>query len=218
MIHGFEECTGSTVPGGVSLRSMRHLVVAGSVFLVLAAGTPAATQETPTVRVRIDTAYGAIDVEIDTARAPRTSANFLRYVDDGYYDGGQFHRTVTMDNQPDNDVRIEVIQASIDASRREAQYPPIALERTTVSGLRHIDGAISMARSGPDTATSSFFICVGDQPSLDFGGDRNPDGQGFAAFGRVVAGMEIVRTIQHQPAEGQQLTPRVRIDRVSRLP
>lgn len=123
-----------------------------------------------------------------------------------------------MENQPDNDVRIEVIQASINAEHRDDQSPAIALERTNVTGLRHTDGAISMARGGPDTATSSFFFCINDQPSLDFGGDRNPDGQGFAAFGRVVSGMDVVRTIQRQPVEAQTLTPPVRITRVSRRP
>lgn len=188
-----------------------------SLLLLLTAVTMAG-QDTGTARVRIETVLGDIDVEIDTAKAPRTSANFMRYVDGGYYDGGQFHRTVTMDNQPDAPVKIEVVQASIDASRRDTQFAPIALGRTSITGLRHLDGTISMARSGPDTATSSFFICIGNQPSLDFGGARNPDGQGFAAFGRVVAGMDVVRTIQRQPAEGQQLTPPVRIERIARLP
>ena len=111
-----------------------------------------------------------------------------------------------------------MIQASIDEARQEQQQPAIALERTTVTGLAHVDGAISMARSGPDTATSSFFICIGDQPSLDFGGARNPDGQGFAAFGRVVAGMDVVRAIQVEPVDAQRLDPPVRIVRVSRRP
>jgi peptidyl-prolyl cis-trans isomerase A (cyclophilin A) len=87
----------------------------------------------------------------------------------------------------------------------------VPLERTSVTGLRHLDGTLSMARDGPDTATSDFFICIGDQPSLDFGGKRNPDGQGFAAFGHVVGGMDVVRRIQAAPADGQSLTPPVRI-------
>ena len=94
----------------------------------------------------------------------------------------------------------------------------IALERTRATGLSHVDGAVSMARDGPDSATSDFFLCLGDQPSLDFGGRRNPDGQGFAAFGRVVRGMEVVRRIQQSPAEGQRLTPPIAIVTVRRLP
>ena len=188
-------------------------------LLVLGVSVSVGAQGTAPVRgVLIETDHGTIEVEIDTANAPMTSANFLEYVDGGFYDGGQFHRTVTMENQPDNDVRIGVIQASINAERRDDQSPSIALERTNVTGLRHTDGAISMARGGPDTATSSFFFCINDQPSLDFGGDRNPDGQGFAAFGRVVSGMDVVRTIQRQPVEAQALTPPVRITRVSRRP
>ena len=83
-------------------------------------------------------------------------------------------------------------------------------------GIKHIDGAISMARDGPDTATGDFFICVGAQRELDFGGKRNPDGQGFAAFGRVVKGMEVVRKINACPAKEQTLTPGVRIREVRR--
>ena len=97
-----------------------------------------------------------------------------------------------------------------------AGYGPIPLERTSKTGLRHVDGTISMARDGPETATSEFFICIGDQPELDFGGRRNPDGQGFAAFGRVTAGMEVVRRIQQSPAREQRLDPPITILRIRR--
>ena len=90
------------------------------------------------------------------------------------------------------------------------------LERTRDTGLTHVDGAISMARDGPDTATSDFFVCVGAQPELDFGGKRNPDGQGFAAFGRVVSGMDVIRKIHAAPASGQSLAPPVKILGASR--
>ena len=168
------------------------------------------------VRVVISTEFGDIEVDIDTENAPGTSANFLRYVDAGHYDGGQFHRTVTMDNQPDDSVRIEVIQASVNEEFAEQGFEAIPMERTSVTGLRHVDGAISMARREPDSATSGFFFCINDQPSLDFGGNRNPDLQGFAAFGQVVSGMDVVRTIQGQPVEAQALTPPVRIMSVRR--
>jgi peptidyl-prolyl cis-trans isomerase A (cyclophilin A) len=154
---------------------------------------------------------GEIELLLDTTRAPATAANFLKYVENGFYQGGRFHRTVTMDNQPNNKVLIEVIQGGINPERRSEGYPAIELERTHVTGLSHRDGTLSMARGGPDTATSDFFICIGDQPSLDFGGKRNPDGQGFAAFGRVIRGMEVVKKIQAAPAEGQRLTPAVKI-------
>jgi peptidyl-prolyl cis-trans isomerase A (cyclophilin A) len=163
------------------------------------------------VTVVVATPLGAIEVALDPAHAPATVANFLRYVNGGFYDGGRFHRTVTPDNQPTNKVKIEVVQGGMNPAREKEEFPPIALERTSVTDLKHVDGTISMARAEPDTATSDFFICVGDQPELDFGGKRNPDGQGFAAFGRVVKGMDVVRKIQHSPAQGQSLTPPVPI-------
>ena len=171
-----------------------------------------------TVRVQIETVLGDILVELDPAHAPGTTANFLKYVDGGSYDGGRFHRTVTMGNQPDSKVLIEVVQAGVNPDKAKSDAPPVLLERTSVTGLAHKDGTISMARGKPDSATSDFFICINDQPSLDFGGARNPDGQGFAAFGRVISGMDIVRQIQSARAEGQKLTPPVEIRRVVRLP
>jgi peptidyl-prolyl cis-trans isomerase A (cyclophilin A) len=170
------------------------------------------------VRVLIVTETGDIEVELDEEQAPGTVANFLRYVDGNFYDGGRFHRTVKQDNQPDNKVKIEVIQGGINPDKARDEFPPIKLERTRDTHLAHKEGAISMARDGPDTATSDFFICIGDQPELDFGGKRNPDGQGFAAFGRVVKGMEVVKKIQAAAAMGQNLTPPIRIIKVRRRP
>ena len=180
-------------------------------LLILA--VPMAAQN---VRVRMETQLGVIEVDVDTAHAPLTAANFLKYADGGMYDGGAFHRTVKPDNQPASKIRIEVVQAGINPEKRSQELAPVALERTSETGLKHTDGVISMARSAPDSATSDFFICIGDQPSLDFGGMRNPDGQGFAAFGRVVQGMDVVRRIQQAPAEGQNLKPPVRILTVRR--
>jgi peptidyl-prolyl cis-trans isomerase A (cyclophilin A) len=185
---------------------------------VLAPSLAAAQAEREgTVEVVIDTELGVIEVEVYTAKAPETARNFLRYVDAGHYDGGQFHRTVTMGNQPSSPVKIEVVQASVSRDKEGSGFGPIALERTTKSGLSHQDGTVSMARDEADTATSSFFICIGDQPELDFGGKRNPDGQGFAAFGRVTSGMEVVRKIQMAPHEEQRLTPPIRIRSVKRI-
>ncbi len=177
--------------------------------------------QTKTVRIVIETELGSIEAEIDTVHAAATAANFLKYVDGSFYSGGRFHRTVKPDNQPNNNVKIEVIQASINADRSKDGFPAVPLERTSVTGLLHKDGTISMARSGPDTATSDFFICIGDQPSLDFGGARNPDGQGFAAFGRVIKGMDVVRKIQaaptnQAPANPQTLNPPIRIISIRR--
>ena len=121
-----------------------------------------------------------------------------------------------MDNQPNDSVKIQVVQGGMARERRSQGFPPIPLERTSVTGLRHVDGTLSMARSGPDTGTNQFSIMVGDQFELDFGGKRNPDGQGFAAFGRVTKGMDIVRKIQEQPANGQTLVTPVTILRIVR--
>jgi peptidyl-prolyl cis-trans isomerase A (cyclophilin A) len=176
---------------------------------------PLIAQEKPLV-VRIRTALGEIVVALRRDRAPKTVDNFLRYADAGLYDGGVFHRTVTMDNQPQSPVKIEVIQGGPNPAKPE-RFPPIELERTSVTGLRHADGAISMARFAPDSAVADFFFCIGDQPELDFGGKRNPDGQGFAAFGLAIEGLEVIRKIQRSPADGQRLTPPVPIESVRRI-
>jgi peptidyl-prolyl cis-trans isomerase A (cyclophilin A) len=184
------------------------------------------TAQPEPVRVLVQTELGDIIVEVDQQRAPATAANFLRYVDAGHYNGGVWHRTVKMDNQPESPVKIEVIQAGVNPEFAKSGFPPIALERTSVTGLAHKDGVISMARGAPDSATSGWFICINDQPSLDFGGARNADGQGFAAFGRVVQGMDVVRRIQNAPSstnrtsntEAQRLTPSIKIIKVARLP
>ena len=179
--------------------------------LALALPFPLPAQVADTVV--IETTAGDITAEIHTDRAPITANNFLRYVDAGM----TFYRSVRMDNQPNDSVRIEVIQAGSDRARRDRLRPSIPLERTTDTGLRHVDGTLSMARGGPDTATSSFFVCIGDQPSLDFGGLRNPDRQGFAAFGRVLDGMDVVRRIQMGAVDAQQLVAPIDILSIRRL-
>jgi len=174
------------------------------------------TQTNPIVD--ITTPLGTISVENDQQHAPGTAANILGYVDRGDYDGGRFYRTVTPDNQPDDTIRIAVIQGGMaewdNYPRHEATGIP--LERTTATGLKHLDGTISMARMTPDSANSEFFICVGDQPELDFGGKRNPDGQGFAAFGQVVDGMDVVHAINTSPQERQGLKPPIEIVSITR--
>lgn len=192
---------------------MRYSLLA---LLSLALAAPAPAQ-TSSPRILITTDVGEIEVELDSAHAPITVTNFLRYIDGGFFDGGRFFRVVTKDNQPNDSIRIEVIQGGVAQERAREGFPPISLERTSVTGLKHRNGTISMARAGPETATSSFFICIGDQPSLDFGGMRNPDGQGFAAFGQVVRGMEVVHRIQQGAVNGQNLVTPVRILSARRL-
>jgi peptidyl-prolyl cis-trans isomerase A (cyclophilin A) len=161
----------------------------------------------PIARVTLDTEAGEIAIAVDLKHAPLTACNFLKYVAAGAYSAGYFGRTVRPDNQSTAAVAIAVIQAY--ANKDFVVFAPIALERTNNTSLHHLDGTVSMARKTPDDATAQFFICIGDQPELDFDGHRNPDGQGFAAFGKIVRGMPIVQRIQMGPAEGEQLTPPV---------
>jgi peptidyl-prolyl cis-trans isomerase A (cyclophilin A) len=173
-----------------------------TVTAILALAAPALQARQTTVVV-FETEKGTIELAVDGTHAPNTAANFLKYVDGGFYDGGSVNRSVRPDNTVRHDVEIQVIQFQINVDRRPEQFPPIALERTSVTGLKHFDGTISMARNGPDTATGSFSIVIGNQPEMDFGGRRNADGQGFAVFGRVVGGMEVVRAIQASPTGTQ---------------
>ena len=187
--------------------------------VALLAVAPLGAQEASPRRVipiRIVTQLGVIDAELDSARAPSTVVNFLRYVDGRFYENGAFYRAVTAANQPNDSVRIEVIQGGMVRDGFQRPFASIPLERTSVTGLHHRDGTLSMARGGPDTATDSFFITIGDQPSLDYGGRRNPDGQGFAAFGVVTSGREVVRDIQGQRVSGQSLVTPIAIIRIER--
>jgi peptidyl-prolyl cis-trans isomerase A (cyclophilin A) len=200
------------------MRVMRRIVTSLGIAAVVGVALVARPAAQSPVRVVVRTELGDIVLEVDAKRAPDTAANFLRYVDAGHYDGGTFHRTVKMDNQPDSPVKIEVIQAGVNPDRAKDGFPPIPIERTSVTGLRHTNGAISMARGQPDSATSGWFICINDQASLDFGGARNSDGQGFAAFGRVVQGMDVVRKIQQAPnTDAQRLTPPIKILKAARV-
>ncbi len=150
-----------------------------------------------TIQVLMQTSAGDITLELYPDAAPVTVANFLRYVDAHHYDNNaSFYRTVRMDNQVQNNIKIEVIQGGLGMEDSDLSFSPIAHESSKDSGILHTDGVISMARLDPGSATSEFFICINPQPALDFGGQRNPDGQGFAAFGKVVAGMDAVRLIQ----------------------
>lgn len=223
-------------PRGVANGSARHgtrisvmsvtLMIRTAACAALLTVIPAAAQQPALqpgeVLVRVETLFGAIDLAVDAKRAPVTAANFLKYVDGGFYDGGRFHRVTRADNYTPvlpNRPKMEIIQAGINPARRSEGFPAIALERTSVTGLKHVVGTVSMARApAADSARSDFFICLDDQPSLDFGGLRFDDGQGAAAFGRVVAGMEVVRKINQQPAEKQVLAPPVTIAKAARVP
>ena len=173
--------------------------------------------------VALRTSQGDIIIELYSDKAPITANNFLRHLDEGFYDGSSFYRTVTIENDNGNP-KIEVIQGGI--GDRVKPFSAIKHESTDITGLSHIDGTISMSRYEVDTATSDFFICIGDQKGLDFGGTRNKDGLGFSAFGRVISGMDTVRKINLLPSEkktenvyvqGQMLNNPVVIYKAERL-
>jgi peptidyl-prolyl cis-trans isomerase A (cyclophilin A) len=172
--------------------------LAGLLILLSTLAVSLLANDQQVVSVVMETAAGPVHIELYPQQAPLTVENFLRYVDGGYYEGGKFYRTVTRDNDKGSPI-IEVIQGGL--GDLGAVFPPVAHESTEDTGIRHTNGAISMARDSPGSAQSEFFICIGDQPGLDFGAHRNPDQLGFAAFGRVVSGMDVVRKIHSSPAE-----------------
>lgn len=168
--------------------------------------------------VIMTTEYGDIIFELFLDRAPVTAGNFLEYVKNNIYKDACFYRVVKMDNQPDNKIKIEVIQGGLDHCSPAQSLPPVKHESTNLTGIKHLNGTLSMARNEPGTAGSEFFICINDQPELDYGGRRNPDGQGFAAFGRVIKGIEVVRKIQNLPSTNQMLNQFVKILNVKIIP
>lgn len=149
--------------------------------------------QTNIVTVVMATELGDLELELYQDKAPVSVANFLRYVAAGKYDGGTFFRIVRPQIDPSHS-KITVVQADIRPNSEE--LATIKLETTQQTGLKHLDGSLSMARNQQaDSAAGSFFICIGAQPALDFGGARIADGLGFAVFGRVTKGMEIVKKI-----------------------
>ena len=159
------------------------------------------------VQVAIQTDAGDITLELYPDKAPATVGNFLSYVDQGLYNGAEFYRVLRLDNDRNPNSKVTYIQGGLNGKGKP--LAPIAHETTAQTGIKHTDGVISMIRQAPGTATSEFFIVIGDNPPFDHGGVRLPDGQGFAAFGRVVRGMEVVRTINGGEANGATPNPNV---------
>jgi peptidyl-prolyl cis-trans isomerase A (cyclophilin A) len=194
------------------MRVMICIVAVMLLFCVSLSGQSVNSKETIIIR----TEFGEINARLDLKRAPLTSSNFIRYVDAGLFDSTCFYRVVRMDNQPNDSILIEVIQGGR-YENEENGLPPLIHETTKMTGIRHRNGTISMARTKPGSATSEFFICVGDQPELDFGGKRNPDRQGFAAFGKVIKGMDVVKRIHSINSPDQYLETPVLIYEVIRV-
>ncbi|WP_129792431.1 peptidylprolyl isomerase [Sphingosinicella sp. CPCC 101087] len=171
------------------------------------------------VRVALETSAGTIVIEVDPARAPITSANFLRYVDAQRLDGMEFYRAMRTGEGAG------LVQGGVRDGNK--LFPPIAHEPTSQTGLSHVDGAVSVPRFAPGTAQGDFTIMVGDQLYLDAGPGSGGDGLGYAVFGRVVEGMDVVRRILESPTSptegegvmrGQMLDPRIRIVTARRQP
>lgn len=165
--------------------------------------------------VLIDTELGIIQVELYVEKAPLTVTNFLKNISDKIYDGSQFYRTVKLDNQENSAYKIEVVQGGLFNDSLIVKYPTIKHESTKQTGIKHRTGIISMARSAPGTQSTEFFICLGKQAELDYGGRRNPDGQGFSAFGKVVRGIKIVSEIHQRQDSSQYLKQPVTIKSIT---
>jgi len=182
------------------------------ILLVLISSSIHAQQ---TEKYQIVTEIGNIEVELYPEIAPVTVKNFRAYVTTGSYLNSSFFRVCTPENEADREIKIEVIQGGNVAD--SLLLPPIPIETTKVTGLKHKNGTLSMARFGPNSAQSSFFICINDQPELDFKGERNPDGFGFAAFGQVTKGMDVVKKIQSGKEDAQYLICPVEIHSIKQL-
>jgi peptidyl-prolyl cis-trans isomerase A (cyclophilin A) len=169
--------------------------------------------------VIIETKFGEIEIELYADQATKSVAAFLANVDAAIYENTSFYRVLSRDNQPSDAEKTELIQGGMWRSkdREKLNRPAIPHETTAQTKILHKDGVISLARLEPGTATTEFFICIGDQPSLDFGSSSNTDKQGYAAFGKVLKGMDIVRRIQNQNANDQSFDPPVDIFSIRRL-
>lgn len=183
----------------LSRRALITTVASLAASRAMAQTAPA--QDAALPRVEIVSAMGRIVIAVETVKAPLTAANFLRYVDQKRYDlGGHFFRASRAPNAPE----IGLIQGGLQGV---GVLKPVPHEPTTLTGLKHTDGVVSLARYAPGTGTSDFFICVGEAPYLDADPAASGDNAGFAAFGRVVEGMEVVKAILALPTPGKAINP-----------
>ena len=196
----------------------RFLGLLPVVILVASMSGCRASSNPDVPHVVIRTPAGDIEVEVYLRKAPRTAGAFLSYVDSGYYRNASFYRVLNAENQPTGAGDSKLIQGGIWKTdhARAVRVPGVPHETTSQTHLLHTDGTISLARGAPGTGTTEFFICIGDQPGFDFGGENNPDGQGYAAFGKVVKGMDVVRSIYESPENDQSFTPAIPILNITR--
>lgn len=166
----------------------------------------------------INTSMGDIEAELYTDKAPVTTAAFLKYIDAGYYKNACFYRVVMQEGFSPS-LNTGLIQGGTWQTKDHAvpEIPGIPHETTQKTGLSHTDGTLSLARTKPGTASTEFFICIGDQTQYDFGRNGVPDKQGYAAFGKVVKGMDVVRKIQLERSNGDQFVNRILIKNIERI-
>lgn len=176
-------------------------------------------KQSNTTHIQIQTGKGDIEIELYPLQAPKTVAAFLSYIDSGYYSNSNFYRVLNQENQPSNAPKTELIQGGIWRTQNAlaAKIPGIPHENTQQTKILHTNGTISLARGEPGTAGTEFFICIGNQPGLDYGGENIADKQGYAAFGKVVKGMDIVYKISQQNENDQYFDPPVAIFNIVRL-
>jgi peptidyl-prolyl cis-trans isomerase A (cyclophilin A) len=169
-------------------------------------------------RIRIDTSEGEIEAELYPDKAPKTVGAFLSYVDSGYYTNSSFYRVVLADGLSSAN-NTGLIQGGIwqTNEQQHPNVPGIPHESTKQTGLSHTNGTLSLARKAPGTATTEFFICIGDQTQFDFGNSRSADTAGFAAFGKVIKGMSVARKIQQQPKNGESFEKQIQIRKIERM-
>ena len=161
--------------------------------------------------IEIQTSAGDIEIELYPDQAPKSVTAFLSYIDSGFFKNTHFYRVLTEFNQPSDAFKSQLIQGGLWRTGRRKNLRGIPHEPTNQTNILHKNGVISLARLEPGTATTEFFICVGDQPGYDYGGENNSDGQGYAAFGKVVKGMDVVNKIYHQNESDQYFDPPVPI-------
>ncbi len=169
--------------------------------------------------VLIETKLGDIEVELYPDKSPKSAGAFLSYIDSGFYKNSSFYRVLKEEDQPSASFKSELIQGGIWHTnyKKGIGLTGIPHEPTNQTGILHKDGTISLARTTPGTASSEFFICIGDQPAYDYGGMANPDGKGYSAFGKVIKGMDIVRKIHQQSNNEDSFDPPVEIFNIKRL-
>jgi peptidyl-prolyl cis-trans isomerase A (cyclophilin A) len=191
----------------------KFIIILSAIFLI-----SCNTTKYKNPHVLINTPYGEVEVELFPEQAPKTVAAFLLYVDSGYYKNSSFYRVITNENVP-SEYNSGLIQGGIYKTNSSllSKIPGIEHESTKQTGLLHTNGTISLARRQPGTASTEFFICIGDQPQFDCNEYTTGDGLGYAAFGKVLKGMDIVSRIQNTPSHNEKLKREIKIINIERL-